>query len=451
MIVARENAPEKSNKICNFLHSENDIYDRMVKKPFIYVLAAFFLTAGFAFGQDTSQPVTRKKTRSASSPSKLTVQNDSVRVIVGENEIIVETPSGKSKTIPIPPEEALRMSRLKALEAQKKYEKSGFVLGDSVFLEEPPEVEKSYRARISSGDRVAFGRTVRVEENEEVTGDLVAIFGRAEIEGKVNGDVVAPFGSVYLGPRAEVDGNVVAGQLEKFDGAVVHGDQITVGFTNRGARIFKGHPLDFREEGPFSNPPVLLLISLVSTGVLLLIYTLTWALVPQRVETVRHQLMEGFLKSFFIGFLGLLAILPVFILLLVTIIGIPVALIVLPLALILATFLGDTSVCLAVGERLKKTLNFNTDSKIFLIAAGLLILEFPFLLGALLLAIEGAALGLGIFMLVFGVLLNFVLWMVGFGAVILTRYGARPKLALAAVPPSATPMVPQPSAPPAGA
>ena len=342
------------------------------------------------------------------------------------------------------------MSRLKALEAQKKYEKSGFVLGDSVFLEEPPEVEKSYRARISSGDRVAFGRTVRVEENEEITGDVVAIFGRAEIEGKVNGDVVAPFGSVYLGPRAEVDGDLVAGHLEKFGGAVVHGEEVTVGFTNRGARVFKGRPLDFYEEGPFSNPPVFLIVTLLSLGVLLLIYILTWALVPQRVETVRNQVLNGFLKSFFIGFLGLLAVLPLFILLLVTIIGIPVALIVLPLAFILATFLGDTSICLAVGERIKKTLNFSTDSKIFLIAAGLLVLELPFLLGALLLAMKGAAVGMGIFMLIFGGLLNFVLWMVGYGAVILTRYGGRAKLAAAAPPPPAAPMVPQPSIPPAG-
>jgi hypothetical protein len=163
--------------------------------------------------------------------------------------------------------------------------------------------------------------------------------------------------------------------------------------------------------------------------------------------------MDGFLKSFFIGFLGLLAILPVFILLLVTIIGIPVALIVLPLALILATFLGDASVALAVGERIKKTLNFSTDSKIFLIAAGLLILELPFLLSGLLLIMEGAAVaGMGIFLLIIGALLNLVLWMVGFGAVILTRFGGRSKAAPAAPSaPSAPTMTPQPSVPPAGA
>jgi len=428
----------------------------MGKRLATYVLAALILSGGFCFAQDTKQPTPppkplRKARTARPDTLSVIVQNESVKVVVGENEIIVQTPSGKTTAIPISSKDALRISRLKALEAQKKYEKSGFVLGDSVFLEEPPEVEKSYRARISSGDRVAFGRTIRVEENEEVTGDVVAIFGRAEVEGKVNGDVVAPFGSVYLGPRAEVEGNLVAGQLEKFDGAVVHGEEVTVGFSNRGARVFKGRPLDFYEEGPFSNPPIFLIVTILSTGVLLLIYILTWVLVPQRVETVRNQVMEGFLKSFFIGFLGLLAILPVFILLLVTIIGIPVALIVLPLALILAAFLGDTSICLTIGERIKKTLNFSTDSKIFLIAAGLLVLEIPFLLGALFLIMEGAAVGMAIFLLIFGGLLNFVLWMVGFGAVILTRFGGRARLAAAASPPPAAPLLPQPSTPPAGA
>lgn len=450
------------------MHSENDIYSSMIKRRVTYALAALIFSGGFCFAQGTEPPTPpskppRKARTALQDTVSVIVQNESIKVIVGENAIIIETPSGKTKVVPVPSKELERIARLKALEAQrisrlnaleaqkKKYEKSGFVLGDSVFLEEPPEVEKSYRSHTSSGDRIAFGRTIRVEENEEVTGDVVAIFGRVEVEGKVNGDVVAPFGSVYLGPRAEVDGDLVAGQLEKFDGAVVHGEEVTVGFTNRGARVFRGRPLDFYEEGPFSNPPIFLIVAIFCTGVLLLIYILTWALVPQRVEAVRNQVMGGFLKSFFIGFLGLLAILPVFILLLVTIIGIPVALIVLPLAFILATFLGDTSVSLAVGERIKKTLNFSTDSKIFLIAAGLLVLEIPFLLGALLLIMEGAAVGMAIFLLIFGGLLNLVLWMVGFGAVILTRFGGRARLAAAAPPPPAAPMVPQPSTPPVGA
>lgn len=443
------------------MHSKFDIYSGMTKRPVTYVLAALLLFGGAIFAQDTVPQTTRKKAPSPPAPPTVTVENESVRVIVGESEIIVETPSGKTKAIPFPPKELEKLSRLKALETQKKFEKSGFVLGDSVFLEEPPEVEKSYRSKISSGDRVAFGRTIRVDEDEEVTGDLVAIFGRAEIEGKVNGDVVVPFGSVYLGERAEVDGDVVSGRLDKEEGAVIRGSLVTVGVSDRGIGVIKGAPptfvykgkrYDIYDDGPFSNPPVFLLITILSTGVLLLIYILTWALVPQRVETVRNQLTVNFLKSLFIGFLGLLAILPVFILLLVTIIGIPVALIVLPLAFILATFLGDTSIALAAGERLKRALNFSTDSKIFLIAAGLILLELPFLLAGPLLMMEGAAVGMGIFLLVFGGLLNLVLWMVGFGAVILTRFGGRPKLAAAVPPPPpAAPVFPQPSTPPAEA
>ena len=431
----------------------------MNNKRLILTLIALLAGAAFVFGQDTvrTTPKTTRKSKPTPPAKTNTVfQNDSVKVIIDEGGVSIQKPSGEIKRIPLPPDDAevevlknearVRRMELRALQR----EKSGFVLGDSVFLEELPEEEKSYRSRVLSGDRVTFGSSIRVDENEELNGDLVAMFGRANVEGKVNGDVVAPFGTVFLGPHAEVEGDVVAGSLEKFDGAIVRGKVVTVGFGNRGARVFRGHPLDFYEEGPFSNPPIFLIVTLLTTGVLLLIYILTWALVPQRVETVRHQVSEGFLKSFIIGFLGLLAILPVFVLLLVTIIGIPVALIVLPLAIIVATFLGDTSVSLAVGERLKKTLNFSTDSKIFLIAAGLFILEFPFLAGALLMIMGDAAVGLGIFLFVFGCLLNLVLWMVGFGAVIITRYGGRSKIAPAAPSAPAPTLAPQPSAPPAG-
>jgi len=432
----------------------------MIKRPVTYVLAALFVSGGFLFAQDTSRPTTRKKAPTPPASPTVTVENESVRVIVGESEIIVETPSGKTKAIPFPPKELEKLSRLKALETQKKFEKSGFVLGDSVFLEEPPEVEKSYRAKISSGDRVAFGRTIRVDEDEEVTGDVVAIFGRAEIEGKVNGDVVVPFGSVYLGERAEVDGDVVSGRLEKEEGAAIRGSLVTVGISDRGIGVIKGAPpalvykgkrYDFDDGGPVYNPAVVLLVVLLGMGIMFLIAILTWALVPQRVEVTKNQINEGVFKSFIIGFLGHLAIIPLFILLLVTIIGIPIALIVLPLAFILAEFLGTTAIALALGERLKKNLNFSSDSKILLVAFGLFILYLPYLAGGLLVAMPGSASGWGVFLLCFGLILNLLIWMTAFGAVILTRFGGRAKLAAVVPPPPAAPLFPQPSTPPAGA
>jgi len=420
----------------------------MVKQPILVAFAALFLTGGFAFAQKTGRPRTF-----IPETTEVAVENESVKVIVGENEIIVQTPSGKTKVIPTPPEGLEQLARIKDREARKRAEKSGFVLGDSVFLEELPEIEKSYRSRNVSGDRVAFGRTIRVEENEELSGDAVAVFGRVEVEGKVNGDVVAPFGSVYLGPHSEVEGDVVSGHLEKMAGAVVRGSQVTVGFSNRGARVIKGHPLDLYEKGPFANPPVLFIVFFSIFGVLALLSILTWALVPQRVETVKAQITESFFKTFAVGFLGEILFWPAFILLCVTIIGIPVALVMLLIALPLAILLGFTSFDLYLGERLKKSFNFAAQSPALVIVLSKLALFLPILTGAFMMSLDSAAFGFGVFLFVSGLVVLWVVLTGVFGAVIRSRYGGRVKASpFFSPPPTPGPIITvEPSAPPAGA
>lgn len=421
-----------------------------------YALSALFLTGAFALAQDTAQvppvpkPAPRKAKIRKSDKQRLTVENESVKVVIDQNGIVIQKPSGEVKSIALPPKEALQMARLKALEAQKQLEKSGFVLGDSVFLENQPEEEKSYRARISSGDKIVFGRTIRVEEDEEVTGDLVDAFGRVEIDGKVDGDVVAPFGSVYLGPRSEVRGDVVSGRLEKADGAVIRGTEVTVGVSDHGAGIFRTpRPIYHGRE---EVPSALFVVFFVIFGISVLISVLTWALVPHRVENARVWVAEGFFKSFFLGFLGQVLLIPAFVLLCVTIIGIPVALILLLIAFPLACFLGCTAFDLALGERLKTTFHFASQSRIFLILLGEFISYLPILAGTFLMVMiwSGAPFAFGLFLFIFGLLARWVAATAGLGAVIGTRFGGRAKIAAPAPAPPPTPITPQPSTPTAG-
>jgi hypothetical protein len=93
----------------------------------------------------------------------------------------------------------------------------------------------------ASGDRVQVGRSIVVEENEEVgdvvcigcsihmmgtCGDVVAIGGGITIEGTVKGDAVAVGGGMHLGESASVSGDVVTvgGGLSRHPSAVVKGD-----------------------------------------------------------------------------------------------------------------------------------------------------------------------------------------------------------------------------------
>jgi len=94
------------------------------------------------------------------------------------------------------------------------------------------------------GDRVQVGRSIVIEENEEVgdvvcigcsihmmgsCGDVVTIGGSSTIEGTVKGDAVAVGGGIYLGESASVTGDVVTigGGLSRHPNAAVKGDVTT--------------------------------------------------------------------------------------------------------------------------------------------------------------------------------------------------------------------------------
>jgi hypothetical protein len=93
----------------------------------------------------------------------------------------------------------------------------------------------------SVGDRVQVGRSIVVEENEEVgsvvcigcsvrmmgtSGDVVTVGGSSTIEGTVKGDAVAVGGGIHLGESASVAGDVVTvgGRLSRHPNAAVKGD-----------------------------------------------------------------------------------------------------------------------------------------------------------------------------------------------------------------------------------
>lgn len=79
-----------------------------------------------------------------------------------------------------------------------------------------------------TGDVVVFGGNVTVEEDAELQGNLVIFGGTATSNGGIKGDVVIIGGQVTLDEKAVVSGNVVTigGQLERAEGAEVGGDVV---------------------------------------------------------------------------------------------------------------------------------------------------------------------------------------------------------------------------------
>ena len=93
----------------------------------------------------------------------------------------------------------------------------------------------------SKGDRVQIGKSIIIEENEQVgdvvcigcsirmsesCGDVVAIGGSIIVDGTVKGDAVAVGGEVRLRENASIAGDVVTvgGGLNRSPGATVRGD-----------------------------------------------------------------------------------------------------------------------------------------------------------------------------------------------------------------------------------
>jgi len=79
-----------------------------------------------------------------------------------------------------------------------------------------------------SGDLVVFGGNVTIEEEAQLEGNLVIFGGTASSNGDVEGDVVIIGGQVNLDENAVVSGDVVTigGQLERAEGAEVGGEVV---------------------------------------------------------------------------------------------------------------------------------------------------------------------------------------------------------------------------------
>jgi hypothetical protein len=172
-------------------------------------------------------------------------------------------------------------------------------------------------------------------------------------------------------------------------------------------------------------------------------------------------------ETFKMGLIGLateLLVLPVIVLFCITIIGIPIGLVAIPLVMALAMLLGYTGIGLAVGERFTGGSNGGVSGMVgtsssngvgksvyWSVVVGLLILQALLVISALV-RLPGGVIGMIGWVIAFvGWAVVYVAVTVGLGAVVMTRFGTRSPLAAgpqAAAPFSSGPAAPQPPTPP---
>jgi hypothetical protein len=206
------------------------------------------------------------------------------------------------------------------------------------------------RKRRSGNDRVKiFEGDLTVSAGTVVHGDAVSIGGSIAVEqgGVVEGNAVSVLGSVHVEDGGVVlgDGVAVLGTMDVERGGQVLGEHVQVGVGRLFGRRARRSTV-FSRLGPFGFFPTLALFALVYLCGLLALRA--W---PDRVRGVGSAIAGAPLRSFFIGFLCWLLLLPLCVLLCISVVGIPLVPL-LPLGLFLAIALGLSGVALRIGELL---------------------------------------------------------------------------------------------------
>jgi hypothetical protein len=330
---------------------------------------------------------------------------------------------------------SVAVSAVKDSVVQEVYiDDSGVKVGDRQYHAGRSE---RYRGRVQviGEDVVRFGDDIIIEEDEAVDGDVVAIFGSIIVDGTVDGNVVAIFGELTVGPTGEIDGDGVSvgGNVTKEPGGVIRGETTSVGFgpdylPRRG--VFRGG--FFRTGGR-------LLLFVVWTIVLIVLGLIIVAIARGPVERVCTRARKEAFKMGLIGLLAEVLLIPVCLLFIITIIGIPVGVLVLPLVFALALLLGYVGVSVAVGGRIG---NGSEKSVYMSVALGIFVLQGLAILGGIL-KLPGGPIGfVGTVINVIGWAVIYVAATVGLGAVIMSKFGTKGYEAKPAVAPAGVGMGP---------
>jgi len=302
---------------------------------------------------------------------------------------------------------------------------------------------------------------------EQPEGSRIAFNGLTVPAGKVvDGDVVAPFGDVRVEGEVMGDVTVGHGNLVLARGATIHGDAVVNGggrLFNEGGRVFGEMRVNSDEDGAEGRAvaaapgrghrPAAEVIRVRPTwwgtmteGIEGIISALTFGLIlcgigaalvfyalPQ-LERVSHTVRRDAGRSFGIGIAANFLTIPAFVvgavILVVTIVGIILLPLYLPLFWVaVAAVIGQglLGVAHAIGERTAEqggsfaSVRRNAYTYVF---TGVAILIAPLILGNLL-KLTGFLGWLGILVNVIGWMLIWLAGTIGFGAVVLTRAGTR--------------------------
>ncbi len=337
--------------------------------------------SGFAFAQteDDEPSDTGEKSRSRNVIQEIIIDDSGIVVLDGDDEIQMDIDDG---------------------------DPSNDDYGD------PYSITHDY----SDDEQFTFGEDVYIDEDEVINQDIVILFGDLEVYGRVIGDIVVIMGDVNLYEGCEVTGDIlcVGGEVESESGAGVFGEitPISMNFLNLVGNDWGEDWLNFGtniDDYTFGKAVIKLFQILALAGVGLL-------LLAKRIPNLTIALKRRPGRSFLIGLLSLivggLLMVPaalLIILLVLTVVGIPVAV----LAILTIVGLCYISLILPIFSFSRYTFEKRGMNRFMSVAIWAAIFWFLFSLGQS-----------GPLSPMFNVL-QFLIFLFGMGALVMTRLGTR--------------------------
>lgn len=294
-----------------------------------------------------------------------------------------------------------------------------------------PTVSDAPRVYRTTRTRVAIGRSIAVDRDEEVLEAVVVVGGSLRVEGRIREGLVVVGGNVTLGPQADVRGDVVVvgGTLTRAEGSQLRGSVSDISFGDWRPWTIAGLWFPTVHIGDFGRWltvfGTVFRISLLAVFIAFLLLVAR-APVARIGRAAAAEPGRAFLAGLAAEILFIPALVIVSIGLIITLIGIPLLFVFLPLAILIgfvALLLGFTAITCRVGEWLQDRLGWQSHSALISATLGLLVVVGPTFV-ARMFGLANWPFGLfSVTMLTVGVLIEFVVWTMGLGATLMTGFG----------------------------
>ncbi len=234
------------------------------------------------------------------------------------------------------------------------------------------------------GDVAVFGG--EIENFGKITGDAAVAGGSIKNHGIIDGDIAVAGGTVILDSGSAVTGDIaiVGGSVDRSDFAIVEGKITTLDI----GKIDKVMPRIGRllrlKQGPYLLGRSLHIItSIAFIVVMYLLSFLSLLIFPQAIEKIKNKIKNNIWICIAIGIGIEILFVPLLLLFVISIIGIPI----IPafvLALFISMLFGITGFSVVLGERICTGLNWNVRNKIGLFSIGWLGMMLVLIIGTLL-------------------------------------------------------------------